>query len=86
MALLFVQNWDIIPGKEEEYAQFVSDAYIPETTSMSLISVGGYYVEVGFGPRIIAVQVAEDLNALSGIVTKKQFKALGHSKIMKENT
>ena len=76
MALLFVQNWDITQGREDEYSQFVSDTYIPETTSMGFISVGGYYVEAGFGPRIVAVQTAEDLNTLSGIVTKKQFRDL----------
>jgi septin family protein len=79
MALLFVQNWDIIKGKEDEYLRFISDIYIPETTSMGLISAGGYYVEVGIGPRIIAVQTTEDLNALSNIITKKQFKDLTHT-------
>ncbi len=76
MSILFIQNWDIIQGKEDAYAQFVSKTYIPETTAMGLISVGGYYVEVGFGPRVIALHIMENLDALSALVTDKRFKDL----------
>jgi hypothetical protein len=76
MAILFIQNWDIIHGKEEEYADFISDVYIPETTAAGWVPVGGYYVEVGFGPRVLAVYSAEDLVQLSGFVTSQSFKDL----------
>jgi hypothetical protein len=76
MAILYIQNWDIINGKEDEYTRFVSEIYIPKTAAMGLISVGGYYVEVGFGSRIIAVLTAENLAELSKIVESKAFKAL----------
>jgi hypothetical protein len=76
MAILFAQNWDIIHGKEDEYTRFVSEIYIPRTAAMGLISVGGYYVEVGFGPRIIAVLTAENLVELSKIVESREFKTL----------
>jgi len=79
MALLFIQAWDIIQGKEYEYAKFISDIYIPETTSMGLVSAGGYYVEVGFGPRIVAVQTAEEFNTLSDVIMKKRFKDLTYA-------
>jgi hypothetical protein len=55
MSVLFTQSWDIIQGKDVEYAQFIVDTYLPEMAEMGLVPVGGYYVEVGFGPRIVAV-------------------------------
>jgi hypothetical protein len=76
MSILFVQNWDIVPGKEDEYAKFVTDTYIPATTAMGFIPVGGYYVEVGFGPRIVAVYTSNDLKELSAIITSAEFKDL----------
>jgi hypothetical protein len=76
MSVLFIQNWDIIQGQEDRYAHFVSEIYIPETTALGLVSVGGYYVEVGFGPRVVGVAVSEDLAQLSKVATEKSFKDL----------
>jgi len=76
MPILFTLNWDIIPGNEEEYAYFIAKSYIPETTAMGLASVGGYYVEVGFGPRVIAVHSCNDQQELAVIMAKKGFKDL----------
>ncbi len=63
MSVLFTQNWDIIPGSESEYAHFITDRYIPGTTGKGFYPVGGYYVEVGFGPKVVAVYAAESLQS-----------------------
>jgi hypothetical protein len=76
MSILFIQNWDIVQGKEDEYGKFIVDTYMPETAAMNVIPVGGYYVEVGFGPRIIAVSTAHDLEELSRMIASKRFKDL----------
>ncbi|MDD5006917.1 MAG: hypothetical protein PHU49_00665 [Syntrophorhabdaceae bacterium] len=76
MPVLFIQNWDVVPGFEDEYARFITETYIPETTTMDLISVGGYYVEMGFGPRIIAVLSAKDAPDLARVVTTERFENL----------
>ena len=75
MAVLFTQNFDIIQEKEEDYAKFIA-AYIPETTAMGLSSVGGYYVEVGFGARIVTVQSAKGVAELAKITETKRFKEI----------
>ena len=66
MPVLFTQNWDIIQGKEDDYAAFVSQVYIPKMTELGLIPVGGYYVEVGVGTRIVAVHGAPHPRSLQG--------------------
>lgn len=76
MSILFVQNWDIIHGKENEYKSFINDRYLPEIAELGLIAVGGYYVEVGFGPRIIGVFSAENHEILSSFIASKRFKDL----------
>lgn len=76
MSLLFVQNWDVLYGMEDDYTRFIGDVYIPETTSMGFVPVGGYYVEVGVGPRIIAVHTAGDLGSVAQVVGTKRFKKL----------
>lgn len=76
MSILFTQNWEIIPGSEDEYAQFITDRYIPETTDQGFYPVGGYYVEVGFGPKTVAVYAAENLTKLTDVVSTAKFKEL----------
>jgi len=76
MSMLFIQTWDIIEGKMDEYSKFISEVYLPETTSMGFAPAGGYYVEVGVGPRIVAVHSIDDYDALSTFIRKKQFKRL----------
>jgi hypothetical protein len=76
MPILFTENFDIIQDKEEEYGKFISEVYVPEAAAMGLVSVGGYYVEVGFGPRVIGVMSVKDFDELSRAVTSKRFKEL----------
>jgi hypothetical protein len=76
MSILFTQNFDVIEEEEDEYVSFVSDVYIPRTDELGLRNVGGFYVEMGFGPRIIAVHAAEDLEGLSRILVSREFRDL----------
>lgn len=76
MAVLLTQNWDIIPGKEDQYEEFVAKKYIPKCTDMGLKSVGGFYVEVGFGPRIISLKSAKTLSDLYQVMAGSSFMEL----------
>ncbi|HBA55606.1 MAG TPA: hypothetical protein DCZ04_14445, partial [Syntrophorhabdus aromaticivorans] len=79
MSILFTQNFDIIQEKEEEYGEFIAQTYVPQMNAMGLASVGGYYVEIGFGPRVVGVHASGSLDELSHILTSKEYKnmALG---------
>jgi len=76
MSVLFTQSWDIIQGKDIEYAQFIVDTYLPEMAEMGLVPVGGYYVEVGFGPRIVAVFSVNETEEVLKTIAGKRFKDL----------
>ncbi len=76
MSVLFTQSWDIIQGKDIEYAQFIVDNYLPEMAEMGLVPVGGYYVEVGFGPRIVAVFSVNETEEVLKTIAGKKFKDL----------
>ncbi|OPX94315.1 MAG: hypothetical protein A4E58_02599 [Syntrophorhabdus sp. PtaB.Bin006] len=76
MSILFTQNFDIIQEKEEEYGEFIAQTYVPQMNAMGLASVGGYYVEIGFGPRVIGVHASRSLDELSRVLTSKEYKEL----------
>lgn len=76
MSLLFIQYWDVIEGREDKYTGYINNDYLPAIGTLGLVPVGGYYVEIGFGPRSIAVFSAESLNEISRIITGRDFRQL----------
>ncbi len=76
MSVLFTQSWDIVQGKEEAYAKFITRELLPQTSAIGLEPVGGYYVEVGFGPRIVGINRAKDSDELCRCLATRKFKDL----------
>jgi hypothetical protein len=76
MTVLFAQSWDVVPGKFEEYSAFVSGEYIPGLKNLGLTVLGGYYVAVGEGPRIIGVAVVDEPHRLTEILAAKEYRLL----------
>jgi hypothetical protein len=76
MPVLFTQSWDVVRGKEEDYEDFVTTALLPGMAAIGLTPVGGYYVEVGLGPRIIGVHRANDLKELFACLAMQEFRQL----------
>jgi hypothetical protein len=76
MAIIFTQDWDIVPGRRDDYERFISEEYMPECDRLGLKSVGGFYVEVGFGPRILFLNSSENIDVLFHGLAQKSFKEL----------
>jgi hypothetical protein len=76
MAVVLVQDWDIIMGMEDQYQEFITNTYLPNIEKLRLKSIGGFYVVVGFGPNIISLKQAESLNELTAIMSTQEFKDL----------
>ncbi|MDF1555865.1 MAG: hypothetical protein P1P84_22515 [Deferrisomatales bacterium] len=76
MSLLFTQDWDVIQGQEDAYEQFVTDRFIPQCDRLGLSSVGGFYVQVGVGPKIISIKSAPSLADLSKAMGSREFREL----------
>ncbi|MBI5572616.1 MAG: hypothetical protein HY914_21915 [Desulfomonile tiedjei] len=76
MAILFTQYWDVLPGKFDEYSAFITNEYIPEVTKVGLKLLGGYYVAVGEGPRIIAVATVDEQDYLRKILSTEEYRTI----------
>ncbi|MFC1836658.1 hypothetical protein ACFL2Q_18355 [Thermodesulfobacteriota bacterium] len=74
MTILFTQHWDVIPGKFDEYSEFVTNEYNPTLNKIGLKLLGGYYVAVGQGPRILAVATIDETNYLRKILATKEYR------------
>lgn len=76
MGLLFVQCWDIIPGKMKEYEKFVMNEYNPTMSKLNFRLVGGYYTVVGEGPRITAVAEVESLGQMEKSLSTREYRRI----------
>ena len=73
MTVLYVQYWDIIREKEEEYSKFIVEEYNPVIKDLGIKIVGGYYVEVGEGPNTIACFTFNNIDIVNSTVIKQEF-------------
>jgi len=78
MNILYVQYWDIIRSKEEEYSSFIINKYNPGAKTAGLSIVGGYYVEAGMGPSTIACFTANDISEINRCVLNENFIKLNN--------
>jgi len=76
MTILFTQYWDVLPGKFEAYSTFATNEYIPTIQSLGIKLLGGYYVAVGAGPRIIAVATVEEQDYLRKILATAEYRII----------
>jgi hypothetical protein len=76
MTVLFTQYWDVIPGKFDEYSTFVTNEYNPALEKLGLKLLGGYYVAVGEGPRIVAVATVDDHDYLRKILATNEYRII----------
>lgn len=76
MPILFTQYWDIMPGRFDDYSTFVMDEYIPTLQKLQIRLVGGYYVAVGEGPRIVAVAEVENVDSLHRHLATRDYRII----------
>jgi len=74
MAILFTQYWDVVPETFDEYSGFVTHEYIPTLERLKIKLVGGYYVAVGEGPRIVAVAYIDDTEDLRQALASREYR------------
>jgi len=76
MIVLYNQHWDLIPGKEKAYTQFVLDKHLPTMKKIGINMVGGFHVVVGPGPRIIAAGAVDAFQKLQRALETEEFEKI----------
>lgn len=76
MIVLYNQHWDLIPGKEEAYTQFVIDKHLPTMKKIGINMVGGFHVVVGGGPRITAAGVVDAFQKLQKALETEEYEKI----------
>ena len=73
-----LMTWDIKPGLDQEYFEFVMREWVPNTTKLGLTPVEAWYNVYASSdvPRIMAGAIAEDASAMRHIITSADWADL----------
>lgn len=68
-----LMSWDIKPGSESEYFEFVVREFAPGLMKLGIQPTEVWYTVVGDGPQILTGGVAEDLPTMKSILADRDW-------------
>ena len=71
-----LMSWDIKPGSESEYFEFVVREFAPGIMKLGVQPTEAWYTVFGAGPQILTGAVAEDLPTMQSILTSTDWHKL----------
>lgn len=79
MSVKLLMNWDIKPGRDQEYFEFVVREWVPGITRLGLKPTGAWYTvysRLKDAPQILTEGVAPDLETMREILDSEEWAAL----------
>jgi hypothetical protein len=71
-----LMSWDIKPGSESDYFEFIVREFIPGMTKLGMQPTEAWYTVFGNGPQILQGSIAEDLSTLKFILAGEEWQQL----------
>jgi len=76
VAVKLLMTWDILPGREQEYFEFVVRDYLPGLQSMGMEPSDAWYTMYGDQPQIMAAAQMDTVTALHNILESPDWDSL----------
>jgi len=71
-----IMTWDITPGREQEYFEFVVREFIPQVQQLGMELKDAWLTMYGNQPQIMASAQMADLTAMQSILDSKEWQGL----------
>ena len=68
MSIKLLMTWDILPGREQEYFEFLVRDFIPALQNLGMEPSDAWYTMYGEHPQIMAAAQMETLTILQHIL------------------
>lgn len=84
MNVKMIMNWDIKPGRDQEYFEFTVREWIPGITDLGLKPSGAWYTAYSReedAPQILTELVAKDFTTIQEILDTEEWQSL-HDKML----
>ena len=76
MAIKLLVNWDIKPGQEMQFFQFIIQEFTPSMIRMGLKPTEAWYTVYGNAPQVLASGEAGDMETMEHIMRGKEWAEL----------
>ncbi len=76
MAIKLLMSWDIKPGREQEYFEFVVREWVPGLQRIGLEPTDAWYTMYGNSPQILAGGTTRNLKDMRKILDSEEWQAL----------
>lgn len=76
MTVKLLMTWDILPGREQEYFEFVVRDFIPGLQNLGMQPSDAWYTMYGEQPQIMAGAEIDSMDALQRILESPQWDEL----------
>jgi hypothetical protein len=76
MAVKLLMTWDILPGKEQEYFEFVVRDFIPGIQRLGLEPNDAWFTMYGNQPQILAAVQTSSMDSLQDVLDSADWKQL----------
>jgi len=76
MTAKLLMSWDIKPGVEQEYFEFVVREFVPGITKLGIQPTEAWYTVYGNCPQILTAGVADNFDAIRKILATEEWRAL----------
>jgi len=76
VAVKLLMSWNILPGREQEYFEFVVREFIPEIQQLGLETTEAWVTVYGDQPQILAAAKTTNAEDLRQIILSQEWDAL----------
>jgi hypothetical protein len=78
MNVKVIMSWDIIPGREQEYFEFVVRRFMPDVQKLGMALSDAWVTIYGDHPQILVCAVVSDKKKAVKIISSKDWKNLNN--------
>jgi len=81
MMVKLLMSWDIMPGRDSEYFEFVVREFVPGITRLGLQPTEAWFTIYGDRPQVLTGGITEDMDAMQQILGSDDWQSL-HEKLL----
>lgn len=79
MAVKLLMTWDILPGREQEYFEFVVREFVPGMQRLGIQPTEAWYTTYGDRPQILTGGVTESMEEMQAALSTEDWQELRES-------
>jgi hypothetical protein len=76
MTVKLLMTWDITPGKEQEYFEFMVREFVPGMQGLGIQPTEAWYTTYGARPQILTGGTAKDLSTMEEVLDTEEWNTL----------